>query len=95
MPSKKDRKIQGAPIWIARLISFALIALILLIFGKVWLESILGCASMFENATYVDPDEKSRSPVQTPIPPLDQFGDWAYDMDFPDLIEPTPEAGEF
>ena len=89
MPSKNMRKVQGAPIWIARLVSFALIALILLFFGKVWLNSILGCASMFENAAYEDTDERERTPMQTPIPPLDQFGDWAYDMEYPDLVEPT------
>ena len=80
---------QGAPMWIARLVSFALIALLLIFFGKAWLNSILGCASMFENASYEDADERERTPVQTPIPPLDQFGDWAYDRAYPDLIEPT------
>lgn len=75
--------------WSTRLISFALIALILLIFGRVWLNSILGCAGMFENAAYEDADELTRAPVQTPIPPLDMFSDDAYDRTFPDLIEPT------
>ena len=89
MSSEKDAGKNGAPMWIARLISFALIALILLLFGRVWVNGILGCAGMFENAAYEDEDEKHRAPVQTPIPPLDMFSDSAYDREFPDLIEPT------
>ena len=81
--------------WTTRLVSFALIALILVFFGKIWLKSILGCAAMLENAAYEDKDEQERTPLQTPIPPLDQFGDWAYDREYPDLIEPTlePDTG--
>ena len=77
--------------WIARLISFAFIALILIFFGRTWFQSILGCAGMFENAGYEDADERARIPEQTPIPPLDMFSDSAYDREFPDLIEPTLE----
>lgn len=95
MSSEKDTGNKGAPIWSTRLISFALIALILLIFGRVWLNRILGCAGMFENAVYEDADELSRAPVQTPIPPLDLFSDDAYDRAFPDLIEPTLNPGEY
>ena len=81
--------------WIARLVSFALIALILLFLGKAWFQSILGCAGLFENASYEDADEISREPEQTPIPPLDLFSDSAYDREYPDLVEPTPQAGEY
>ena len=80
--------------WIARLVSFVLVLLILVFFARMWGESILGCAGMFENASYEDTDERARMPEQTPIPPLDQFGDWAYDREFPDLIEPTLAPGE-
>lgn len=80
--------------WIARLVSFALIALILVFFGKAWLKSILGCAGLFENASYEDADERAQTPVQTPIPPLDLFSDSAYDREFPDLIEPTLAPNE-
>lgn len=95
MSSEKATGNNGAPMWIARLISFALIALILLIFGRVWLNSILGCAGMFENASYEDTDELNRAPVQTPIPPLDMFSDDAYDREFSDLVEPTLNPGEY
>ncbi|MBQ2434348.1 MAG: hypothetical protein II266_07920, partial [Clostridia bacterium] len=91
--SKKNEGTRGAPLFLTRLVSFALVALILLVFGRVWLSGILGCAGMFENAAYEDEDEKSRAPVQTPIPPLDMFSDSAYDREFPDLVEPTLEPG--
>jgi len=75
--------------WIARLVSFALVALILIFFGRAWFRGILGCARMFENAGYEDADERSRIPEQTPIAPLDRFSDSAYDIEYPDLVEPT------
>lgn len=81
--------------WIARLVSFALIALLLIFFGRAWFEGVLGCAGMFENATYEDEDEKSRAPDKTPIPPLDQFSDSAYDDIYPDLVEPTLDVSGY
>lgn len=81
--------------FLSRLVSFALIALILIIFGRAWLNGILGCAGMFENAAYEDADEISREPLITPIPPLDMFSDDAYDREFPDLVEPTLNPGEY
>lgn len=93
MSSEKPGK--NASAWIARLISLAIIALILVFFGRAWLTGILGCAGMFENAAYEDIDEVSRMPHDTPIPPLDMFSDSAYDREFPDLIEPTPGEGGF
>lgn len=84
----------GASIWLVRLIFLALVAGILLIFGKVWFQSVMGCVSMIGGATYEDNDELSRAPVQTPIPPMDLFSDSAYDRTFPDLVEPTLNPAE-
>ncbi|MBQ4621004.1 MAG: hypothetical protein IJB25_14155 [Clostridia bacterium] len=91
MSSEKNREKGGASIWIARLISFVLIALILVFFGRTWFSGVLGCARMFEEASYEDQDELAREPASTPIPPFEQFSDSAYDQVYPDLIEPTLE----
>ena len=95
MSSEKHTGNNGAPIFLTRLVSFALIALILLFFGRAWLNGILGCAGMFENAAYEDADEISREPLETPLPPLDLFSDDAYDRSFPDLVEPTLDPGVY
>lgn len=96
MSSKKHAREYrgGASIWVIRLVSLALVAAVLIVFGRMWFEGVLGCAGMLDTATYDDPDERSRLPEETPIPPMDMFSDSAYDRAFPDLVEPTLNPNE-
>ncbi|MBQ3080459.1 MAG: hypothetical protein IJC48_10770 [Clostridia bacterium] len=75
-------------IWLVRLIAFVFALIICLLFFRIWLTGVLGCANAFQSSTYTDEDESQRTPQSIPfetIPPID---DSAYDQSFPDLVEP-------
>lgn len=89
---KKGKKAPaGQPgIWIVRAVAFLIVLVILSVAARAWFKSTFSCVQAFESMEYEDPDEQARFlPWYTPSPMPELFSDSAYDMAYPDLVEPT------
>ena len=84
----------GGKTFAVRLVSLALVLIVCLIALKSLLSGASGCARVLSSATYDDGEWAAGASTAEPTDTPPAFADDAYDMVYPDLIEPSVGDGE-
>lgn len=84
----------GGKTFAVRLVSLALVLIGVPDRPEIAFVRRVGCARVLSRATYDDGEWPAGAPTAEPTDTPPAFADDAYDMVYPDLIEPSLEDGE-